>query len=58
MSQGDLKETGGPWDWSDQTIVSLMNELQKIRDIIEKYPNDMELGKHIRQWYWDREDSK
>ena len=53
MSQGDFKK-GSPWSWSDQTIVGLMKELDYVRELIEKYPNNMELGKKIRQWYWDR----
>ena len=50
MSQGNL-EKDNPWSWSDQTIVGLMNELEKVKALVETHPNDMELGEKVRQWY-------
>ena len=50
MSQGIL-EKDNPWSWSDQTIVGLMNELEKVKALVETHPNDMELGEKVRQWY-------
>ena len=56
MSQGPEFDSRSPWAWSDKTIVGLMKELEKIRDMVKKYPNNMELGKKIREWYYeDRE---
>ena len=52
MSQGDF-DKGNPWAWSDKTITAQYEKLQEVYDMIEKYPNNMELGKVIRQWYWD-----
>ena len=50
MSQGEFDKSS-PWAWSDKTIVSLMEELDKVKALVDKYPNNMELGKHIRSWY-------
>ena len=50
MSQGDHKK-GSPWAWSDQTIVSLMKELDKVKQLVNETPNNMELGRKVRSWY-------
>ena len=53
MSQGDEFDKNSPWAWSDKTIVSLMKELDKVKALVDKYPNNMELGKKVRQWYFE-----
>lgn len=52
MSKDDFEVTkeGTPWDWSDQTIVGLMKELNTVKDLVDDTPNNMELGKLIRAW--------
>ena len=32
------------------------NTLKEIRRLVKKYPNDMQLGKQIRQMVWKRSD--
>ena len=49
MSQIDF-DSNNPWAWTDKTIHQLMQELEKIREMVKKYPNNMELGKKIREW--------
>ncbi len=49
MSQGEFSNDN-PWAWSDKTISDLMKELQTVRDLVKKYPNNMMLGKKIREW--------
>ena len=44
------QDNDSPWAWTDKTINSLMKELQTVRDLVRKYPNNMELGKKIREW--------
>jgi hypothetical protein len=53
MSQGPEFDNKSPWAWSDATIVSLMDELEKLKSMVKKYPNNYELGKKIRQWHND-----
>ena len=52
MSQGDFNQDS-PWAWTDATIGSLMKELEKVKKLVKKYPNNMELGKNVRAWYYE-----
>ncbi len=49
MSQGDF-DKNSPWAWTDETIVKLMKELDKVKELVDKHPNNMELGKKVRTW--------
>jgi len=49
MSQGEFNKDN-PWAWSDKTIVSLMDEINKIKKLVEDNPNDMTLGAKVRAW--------
>lgn len=33
-------------------------EIEKIIQMIQETPNDMELGEKIRQYYWDNEETR
>jgi hypothetical protein len=33
-------------------------EIEKIIQMIKENPNDMELGKKIREYYWDNEETR
>ena len=55
MSQGEF-DKDSPWAWSDKTIVGLMNKLQEVKDMIQKYPNNMELGKKMREWFHEQQE--
>ena len=52
MSQLDQKNTH-PWAWSDETIVKLMDELEKVKALIKDNPNDATLGAKVRSWHHD-----
>ena len=32
--------------------------LKEIIELINKYPNDMELGKKLREWYYQQKDNR
>ena len=49
MSQGDF-DSDSPWAWSDKTIVGLMKELDKVRQMVHDTPNNYQLGAIIRAW--------
>ncbi len=50
MSQGPEYDNKSPWAWSDRTIVDLMHELDKVRQLVADTPNDMTLGAKVRAW--------
>ena len=39
-----------------RTESDLKSELEIIRDAVKNHPNDMELGKVIRNMFWDKRD--
>tara|TARA_B110000196_G_C21129376_1_gene657629 strand:+ start:474 stop:608 length:135 start_codon:yes stop_codon:yes gene_type:complete len=36
--------------YQKKTVEELRDELKKVRDLVKKYPNNMQLGKRVRAW--------